>query len=55
VLATYYRAPLTTVRVAQAEMGEKAVRLALEMQRGKTVQPRVLPVEIIVRESTRKR
>ena len=55
VLATYYRAPLTTVRVAQAEMGEKAVRLALEMQRGKTVEPRILPVEIIVRESTRKR
>ena len=55
MMATYYRVPLTTVRVAQTEMGEKALRLALEMQRGKTVQPRVLPVEIIVRESTRKR
>ena len=55
VLATYYRVPLTTVHVAQAEMGEKAVRLALEMQRGKPVEPRVLPVEIIVRESTKKR
>jgi len=54
-MATYYRVPLTTVRVAQTEMGEKALRLALEMQRGKTVQPRVLPVEIIVRESTKKR
>ena len=54
-LATYYRVPLTTVRVPQTEMGETAVRLALELQRGKAVQPRTLPVEIIVRESTRKR
>jgi LacI family transcriptional regulator len=53
--ATYYRVPLTTVRVPQTEMGETAVRLALELQRGKAVQPRTLPVEIIVRESTRKR
>jgi len=55
LMATYYRVPLTTVRVPQTEMGETAVRLALELQRGKTVQPRALPVEIIVRESTRKR
>ncbi len=55
MLATYYRVPLTTVRVPQVEMGETAVRLALELQRGKPVQPRALPVEIIVRESTRKR
>ena len=55
MLATYYRVPLTTVRVPQTEMGEKAVRLALEMQRGKPVQPRTLPVELIVRDSTRKK
>ncbi len=55
VLATYYRVPLTTVRVPQTEMGEKAVRLAIELQRGKAVQPRTLPVELIVRESTRKK
>jgi len=55
VLATYYRVPLTTVRIPQTEMGEIAVRLALEMQRGKPVQPRSLPVEIIVRESTGKK
>ena len=55
MLATYYRAPLTTIRVPQTEMGEKAVRLALEMQRGKPVQPRILPVELIVRESTRRK
>jgi DNA-binding LacI/PurR family transcriptional regulator len=55
VLATYYRVPLTTVRVPQTEMGETALRLALELQKGKTVQPRSLPVEIIVRESTGKK
>jgi DNA-binding LacI/PurR family transcriptional regulator len=55
VLATYYRVPLTTVRVPQTEMGETALRLALELQKGKSVQPRTLPVEIIVRESTAKR
>jgi DNA-binding LacI/PurR family transcriptional regulator len=55
VMATYYRVALTTVRVPQTEMGETALRLALELQKGKTVQPRSLPVEIIVRESTRKR
>jgi DNA-binding LacI/PurR family transcriptional regulator len=54
VLATYYRVPLTTVRIPQTEMGEIAVRLAIEMHRGKHVQPRSLPVEIIVRESTAK-
>jgi DNA-binding LacI/PurR family transcriptional regulator len=55
LLATYYRVPLTTVRVPQTEIGETAVRLALELQKGKTVQPRSLPVEIIVRASTARR
>jgi DNA-binding LacI/PurR family transcriptional regulator len=54
VLATYYRVPLTTVRVSQVELGERAVRLAIDMQNGKAVQPRILPVEIIVRQSTAK-
>jgi DNA-binding LacI/PurR family transcriptional regulator len=55
LLATYYRVPLTTVRVPQTEMGETALRLALELQKGKAIQPRSLPVEIIVRGSTRKK
>jgi LacI family transcriptional regulator len=55
VLASYFRVPLTTVRVPQTEMGETAVRLATEMQKGRTVQPRQLPVEIIVRASTKKK
>jgi DNA-binding LacI/PurR family transcriptional regulator len=54
VLAANFRVPLTTVRVPQAEMGETALRLALELQKGEPVQPRQLPVEIIVRASTAK-
>jgi DNA-binding LacI/PurR family transcriptional regulator len=55
VLATYFRVPLTTIRTPQTEMGETAVRLAVEFQKGKAVPPRQLPVEIIVRSSTKKR
>ena len=54
VLAVNFRVPLTTVRVPQMEMGETAVRIAMDMQKGATVEPRQLPVEIIVRASTAK-
>jgi DNA-binding LacI/PurR family transcriptional regulator len=55
LLAENFRVPLTTVRVPQVEMGETAVRLALELQKGAAVEPRTLPVEVIVRASTRSR
>jgi LacI family transcriptional regulator len=55
LLAENFRVPLTTVRIPQMEMGEIAVRLAMELQKGAPVQPRQLPVEIIVRASTQKR
>jgi len=55
LLAENFRVPLTTVRVPQTEMGEAALRLAIEMQKGHPVQPRQLPVEIIIRQSTAKR
>jgi LacI family transcriptional regulator len=54
LLAENFRVPLTTIRIPQTEMGEVALRLALEIQKGPPVQPRQLPVEIIVRESTKK-
>lgn len=55
ILAANFRVPLSTVRVPQMEMGETALRLALDLQKGQAVQPRQLPVEIIVRASTAKR
>lgn len=55
VLAGNFRVPLTTVRAPQMEIGETAVRLAIELQKGAPVQPRHLPVEIIVRGSTKKK
>lgn len=51
LLAENFRVPLTTIRVPQVEMGEAALRLAFELQKGE-VAPRILPVEIIKRTST---
>jgi DNA-binding LacI/PurR family transcriptional regulator len=55
LLAENFRVPLTTVHVPQTAMGETAVRLAIELRKNPSVQPRSLPVEIIVRESTKKK
>jgi DNA-binding LacI/PurR family transcriptional regulator len=55
ILAASFRVPLTTVHVPQKEMGETALRLAIDLQKGGPVQPRQLPVEIVVRSSTRKK
>jgi LacI family transcriptional regulator len=53
LLAENFRVPLTTIRVPKTEMGEAALRLARDLQADQPVEPRVLPVEIIVRGSTR--
>jgi LacI family transcriptional regulator len=53
LLAENFRVPLTTIRVPQVEMGETALRLACELRSNPAVEPRELPVEIIVRASTR--
>jgi len=54
LLAENFRVPLTTIRIPQTEMGESAVRLAISLQQGNAVEPCQLPVEIIVRASTKK-
>jgi LacI family transcriptional regulator len=54
ILAANFRVPLTTVRVPQMEMGEVALRLAIDLQKSETVQPRQLPVDLVVRASTKK-
>lgn len=55
ILSSIFRVPLTTIRVPQMEMGESAVRLAIELQKGTPVQPRQLPIDITVRASTKKK
>ena len=53
LLAENFRVPLTTIRVPCGEIGETGLRLARDLQTGgTTVEPRQLPVEIIVRAST---
>ena len=54
-MAENFRVPLTTIRVPQVDMGQAAVRLALELQKNRNSrESRQMPVEITVRASTRK-
>ncbi|MEM1059556.1 MAG: LacI family DNA-binding transcriptional regulator [Verrucomicrobiota bacterium] len=52
LLAAQYRVPLTTVRLAKAEMGSEAVKSLLELIGKARPEPRVLPVELLPRAST---
>ena len=52
LLAENFRVPLSTIRIPQVEMGEAALRLAVDLQKGLAVEPRTLPVEFIKRGST---
>jgi len=54
LLASNFRVPLTSIRIPQTEMGETALRLAFDLKKEEPVQPRIFPVEIIVRGSAAK-
>ncbi|MDA2893452.1 LacI family DNA-binding transcriptional regulator [Mycolicibacterium sp. BiH015] len=45
--------PLTTVAIPQHDIGAAAAEVVLELIRGGTPEQRVLPVELVIRESTR--
>jgi LacI family transcriptional regulator len=54
MIAEHFRVPLTTVHVPQIELGTNAVLMLNELLDGKHVDPRELPVELVVRYSTAK-
>jgi len=52
LLAAHFRVPLTTIRLAKTEMGGEAVKSLLALIGKDRPEPRVLPVELVAREST---
>jgi len=52
-LAAYTAPPLTTVRQPKDELGGQAVRMLLNLLTATPVANLKLPVELVVRESTR--
>ncbi|PTX99748.1 hypothetical protein DB346_18185 [Verrucomicrobia bacterium LW23] len=51
-LAAYGPVPLTTVRTPAADIGANAVHMLAAMMQGNKAEPRMMPVELIVRQST---
>jgi len=52
-LAAYYSPPLTTVRQARYELGQRAMGMLLALIKGRVdLQPEMLPAELVVRETT---
>lgn len=50
--AEYYRVPLTTIRQPKFRLGTAAVEAMMQMLRGQRPDPKRLPAELLVREST---
>jgi len=53
--ASYLRPALTTMRQPWIQMGEIAMQMTLDLLDGQTPENRILPVELIVRQTTTKR
>ncbi|MEJ5248830.1 LacI family DNA-binding transcriptional regulator [Caldilinea sp.] len=51
-VAAYVTPPLTTVHQPKLRLGELAMQMLLDLLDGRPVQDQVLPVELVVREST---
>jgi len=52
-LARYYNPPLTTVRQPTHQLGQRAIRMLLDLIQGRDdLQPEILPAELVVRETT---
>ena len=54
-LAKYYRIPLTTIYQSQEELGHLSFAMLMQMIQGSKVEPRILPVQLVKRESVIKR
>ena len=53
-LAKYYRVPLTTVYQSQEELGGLSFAMLIQMLKGEKGEPRILPVQLVKRESVKK-
>lgn len=51
-IAAYVTPPLTTIHQPKLRLGELAMQMLLDLLDGRPVQDQVLPVELVVREST---
>lgn len=52
LMAKHFRVPLTTLRIPVADMGAAAVHALLNLIGGNSVDPREMPVELVIRETT---
>jgi LacI family transcriptional regulator len=53
-IAANFKVPLTTLKVAQQDMGTLAIEMLFDLAEGKKLEPRTMPVELVTRESTAK-
>jgi len=52
LLSEHFRVPLTTVRQPKFHLGQAAMDILFQLLKGQTPEPRRIPAELIIREST---